>query len=137
MNLFAWTSGELLIWMDSDRGHGLAPIGGFRPAPAATFLETTAQVLILVKAMKIELLYVKGCSRWKSALARLRQVLREERVSEPVRIIEVDHQEEAVRLRFLGSPTIRIDTYDIEPEASSRSHFGLVCRTYTDQHALY
>ena len=91
-------------------------------------METTAQVLILVKAMKIELLYVKGCSRWKSALAR---------VSEPVRIIEVDNQEEAVRLRFLGSPTIRIDSYDIEPEASSRSDFGLGCRTYTDQDALY
>jgi hypothetical protein len=26
LNLFAWTNGELLIWMDSDRGHALAPI---------------------------------------------------------------------------------------------------------------
>jgi len=24
--LFAWTNGELLIWMDTDRGHALAPI---------------------------------------------------------------------------------------------------------------
>ncbi|HYY26733.1 MAG TPA: maltose/maltodextrin ABC transporter substrate-binding protein MalE [Chthoniobacterales bacterium] len=26
MNLFAWTNGELLIWMDNDRAKGLAPI---------------------------------------------------------------------------------------------------------------
>jgi maltose/maltodextrin transport system substrate-binding protein len=25
LNLFAWTNGELLIWMDGDRGHALAP----------------------------------------------------------------------------------------------------------------
>ncbi len=25
-NLFAWTDGELLIWMDADRGHALDPI---------------------------------------------------------------------------------------------------------------
>jgi maltose/maltodextrin transport system substrate-binding protein len=24
--LLAWTNGELLIWMDTDRGHGLEPI---------------------------------------------------------------------------------------------------------------
>jgi hypothetical protein len=26
MRLFAWTNGELLIWMDTDRGHALKPI---------------------------------------------------------------------------------------------------------------
>jgi maltose/maltodextrin transport system substrate-binding protein len=25
MNLFGWTDGELLVWMDSDRGYALAP----------------------------------------------------------------------------------------------------------------
>ena len=25
MNLFAWTNGELLVWMDSDRGYAFAP----------------------------------------------------------------------------------------------------------------
>ena len=87
--------------------------------------------------MKIELLYVQGCSRWKSALARLRQVLREERVRESVQIIEVNDQEEAVRRRFVGSPTIRINDYDIEPEAASRSDFGLGCRTYPDRETHY
>lgn len=94
-------------------------------------------MLLLLKAMKIELLYVKGCLRWQSALARLRQVLREERVREFVEIIEVNDQEEAVRRRFLGSPTIRINDYDIEPETASRSDFGLSCRTYPEREMLY
>jgi len=75
--------------------------------------------------------------RWESAFARLRQVLREERVRESVEIIEVSDQEEAVRRRFLGSPTIRINDYDIESEAASRSDFGLGCRTYPDRKMLY
>src|SRR5262249_20317691 len=93
-------------------------------------------VLVLLKAMKIELLYVKGCLRWKSALARLRQVLREQRVRKSVEIIEVNDKEEAVRWRFLGSPTIRINDYDIEPEAASRTVCGLGVRTYTEMEML-
>ena len=27
VDLFAWTNGELLIWMDADRGHALEAIG--------------------------------------------------------------------------------------------------------------
>jgi hypothetical protein len=87
--------------------------------------------------MKIELLYVKECSRWKSAHARLREVLREERISEPVKIVEVNDQEEAVWRRFVGSPTLRIDDYDVEPEAAFRSDFGLGCGTYADEETLY
>jgi len=90
-----------------------------------------------IKAMKIELLYMQGCLRWKSALARLRQVLGEERVRASVQIIEVNDQVEALRRHFLGSPTIRINDYDIEPEAASRSDFGLGCRTYPNKETLY
>jgi hypothetical protein len=33
-------------------------------------------------------------------------------------------------LRFLGSPTVRINDIDIEPSARSRTDYGLMCRTY-------
>jgi hypothetical protein len=33
-------------------------------------------------------------------------------------------------LRFLGSPTVRINDNDIEPSARSRTDYGLMCRTY-------
>jgi hypothetical protein len=134
VHLLAWTDDALLIWMDSARGHGLEPIPKRCENDFGLRLQSTLEK---IKAMKIELLYVQGCLRWKSALALLRQVLREERVRESVQIIEVKDQEEAVRRGFLGSPTIRIDDYDIEPEAASRSDFGLGCRTYPAQETLY
>ena len=36
----------------------------------------------------------------------------------------------AVRIGFLGSPTVRIDGLDIEPSARQRTAFGMMCRTY-------
>jgi hypothetical protein len=36
----------------------------------------------------------------------------------------------ARELRFLGSPTVRINGMDIEPSARSRNYYGMMCRTY-------
>lgn len=38
--------------------------------------------------------------------------------------------EAAERLRFLGSPTIRVDGRDVEPGADDRNEFALSCRVY-------
>lgn len=37
----------------------------------------------------------------------------------------VDTPEQAESLAFLGSPTVRVEGQDIEPEARSRTDFGL------------
>lgn len=41
--------------------------------------------------------------------------------------------ENAERLRFLGSPTVRVNSVDVEPAARRRSDFGFACRTYNGQ----
>jgi hypothetical protein len=38
--------------------------------------------------------------------------------------------EDAVRLRFLGSPSVQIDGLDIDPMARARTDFTLACRLY-------
>ena len=38
--------------------------------------------------------------------------------------------------RFLGSPTVRVDGEDIEPDAGERSPFGLKCRPYATPEGL-
>lgn len=38
----------------------------------------------------------------------------------------------ALALRFLGSPSIRVNGLDIEPAARNATEFGLTCRTYVD-----
>ena len=42
----------------------------------------------------------------------------------------VQSLEEAVRLRFLGSPTVLIDGLDIDPTARDRTDYAMVCRLY-------
>lgn len=47
-----------------------------------------------------------------------------------IRVVEVEDVETAERLRFLGSPTIRVDGRDIEPGAGERTDYTLSCRIY-------
>ena len=42
----------------------------------------------------------------------------------------VETPEEAEAVRFLGSPSVRVDGRDIEPGAESRTDFGMKCRLY-------
>ena len=44
--------------------------------------------------------------------------------------MEVTAEAEAERLRFPGSPTIRVDGADIDPGGAEDQQFGLTCRVY-------
>jgi hypothetical protein len=76
--------------------------------------------------MKIEILHFKGCPNLGSAIDVIRSVIPSAAIDE----IEIRTIEEAERMRFRGSPTIRIDGVDIEPSARTRTDFGLSCRRY-------
>ncbi|MDR7420581.1 MAG: hypothetical protein QN178_16910 [Armatimonadota bacterium] len=86
--------------------------------------------------MRIEFLYWEDCPSHAEALARLRQALAEEGVRDDVQVIRVDTQEDAERHAFPGSPTIRIDGVDLQPEGV-QGRTLLTCRTYvTDEGRL-
>ena len=80
--------------------------------------------------MKIEVLYFSGCSNRAPAVERVREALRDEGLSAEIVETEVADTESAQQVKFLGSPTIRVDSLDIEREARSATEFGLMCRTY-------
>ena len=82
--------------------------------------------------MRIEVLYFEGCPNYVPTLDRLRKVLREESVNVDVQEVEVKNAAAAERLRFIGSPTIRINGLDIEADARSGEGVGLACRRYAD-----
>jgi len=50
--------------------------------------------------------------------------------------VVVPDAETAERLRFLGSPTIRVDGRDVEPGADARTAYVLACRIYRTEHGL-
>jgi len=77
---------------------------------------------------RIAFLYWDGCQSHEEALRRLRKVLAEERTDAEIETILVQSEDEAKRLQFAGSPTIRIDGKDIQPPTTA--HYSLSCRAY-------
>ncbi len=82
--------------------------------------------------MKIEVLHFSGCPNHAPAVERVKEALRAEKIAGEIVEIEVLDAAMARRLKFLGSPSIRINGLDVEPEARSRGGFGMMCRTYAD-----
>ncbi len=80
--------------------------------------------------MKVEVLYFSGCPTYRETEALIEAVLRSQGVAAQVELLEVKTPEEATRLRFLGSPSIRVDGLDIDPVARTSADFGLKCRIY-------
>jgi hypothetical protein len=64
----------------------------------------------------------RGCQRWGGQAE--------------VRVVQVPDQSAAERLRFLGSPTIRVDGRDIEPDAEQNVELVYGCRLYQGAHSL-
>ena len=80
--------------------------------------------------MRIEVLYFDGCPNHERVVARLRELLNAAGVKDPIVELRIEDEDAAVRSRFLGSPSVRIDGRDIEPGADARADFGLKCRLF-------
>jgi hypothetical protein len=75
------------------------------------------------------LLWWEGCPSWPEALEQLRDAVSEVGLSpDSIEVRHVDTDEQAGRLGFVGSPTIRIDGEDIAPPGDEPT--GLTCRIY-------
>lgn len=82
--------------------------------------------------MKIEVLYVSNCPNHAVALERLREILSAEDFKNFVIEVLVRDVATAQLLKFPGSPTVRINEQDVEPQSGKAASFGLMCRLYSD-----
>lgn len=80
--------------------------------------------------MKIEVLYFEGCPHFDATLSLVGEVLKQLGLSADIREVEVRTPEDAERLRFLGSPSVRVNGTDIEQDVENRSEYALSCRIY-------
>jgi hypothetical protein len=80
--------------------------------------------------MRIELLYFDGCPNYEALVPRVREIVADTGISAEVEVRRITDDEAARRERFLGSPTLRVDGHDVEPEAEHRTDYGLKCRLY-------
>lgn len=78
--------------------------------------------------MRIELLYYPECPSHERALELIHEALASEGVSAEVEVIRIDTQEQAETHRFIGSPTIRINGRELQPQP--HLPYRLTCRTF-------
>jgi hypothetical protein len=79
--------------------------------------------------MRVEMLFWAGCPSHETALRELRTVLAEEGADpDAVEVREIVTDGEVAAESFIGSPTIRIDGVDVQPEPNEP--VGLSCRVY-------
>lgn len=80
--------------------------------------------------MKVEVLYVAECPSHPAAVKLVRDVLAAEGITAEVDEVLVRDEQMAGELKFLGSPTIRIDGRDVAGESRTTRNFALSCRLY-------
>ena len=85
---------------------------------------------------RIEVLYFDGCPSTDAFLPRLRDLLAQLGATDRLELRRVETIGDAERERFLGSPSVRVDGYDIEPGADERTDYGLKCRLYRNESGM-
>lgn len=80
--------------------------------------------------MSVEFLYFRGCPNQAAARQLLDEVITEVAPGTPVVEIDANDQAAASRLRFPGSPTIRVDGRDIDPHHVDIGEYAPRCRLY-------
>lgn len=78
--------------------------------------------------MLIELLYFDGCPSWQDGLNNLEAALEAEGLEAQIRLVKVEQDKDAEHLKFLGSPSYRINDVELWPEG--RQQYNLSCRVY-------
>jgi hypothetical protein len=79
---------------------------------------------------KIEFLFWEECPSHPEARRRLQEVMADMGIEAAVEEIEVLTDEDARRLQFPGSPTIRVNGADVDPGGASLMGSALTCRIY-------
>jgi hypothetical protein len=73
---------------------------------------------------RVEILYVEGCPNHEPARELVERLARQLRIEPEIQLVEVADPDRAVALRFLGSPTVRVNGVDVEPGAQDRRDFA-------------
>ncbi|WP_411277375.1 hypothetical protein, partial [Gaiella sp.] len=78
----------------------------------------------------VEILYFQGCPNHTLARELVGRVALDLGIAVDLRLVDVQTPDDAQRLGFLGSPTIRVNGNDVEPGAAERTNYAHSCRIY-------
>ena len=79
---------------------------------------------------RVELLWFSDCPNHPAARMMLEQVIAELAPGTPIREVDATDPVVAARLRFPGSPTIRVDGRDVDPSYVDPGDYTPRCRLF-------
>lgn len=80
--------------------------------------------------VRVDVLVFEGCPHLDVTVERVRAALSRLAATADVNVVQVEDDQQAKQLRFLGSPTVQVDGIDVEPTAAERDDYALQCRVY-------
>ncbi len=83
-----------------------------------------------MKVVNIGVLFIEGCPGVSSITNNIKEAIAEEAVDANISFILIQTPEDAGRLHFTGSPTVRINGMDIESNMQNIKDYGLRSRHY-------
>lgn len=78
-----------------------------------------------MSGVEVEVLHSATCPAWQAAVSRIRELAGREGIAVELADSTVETLDEAAERRFPGSPTVRVDGRDVQPEADRLEDFGL------------
>lgn len=78
-----------------------------------------------VKLINVKILSIKGCEATPPTIERVKSVAKELNIKIQLTPLVVESPEQAIKERFIGSPTVQINNLDIEPESRKIQNFGV------------
>ena len=84
----------------------------------------------------VEILYFDGCPNHDDARALIERIAAELQLVPRIDLVNVPDPEAAIALRFLGSPSVRVDGRDVEPGADERAEVAFSCRVYRSENGF-
>jgi len=88
------------------------------------------------KGNVVEILYTEECPFWMETLKLIKEVVNDLKSEIAIRKVKVSSEEDAKRLMFPGSPTVRINEVDIDPAAEKAEGY-IGCRIYMYKGGIY
>jgi hypothetical protein len=88
------------------------------------------------RTVRVEVLARPDCPCRKLTIAIVERAVLETGVQARVEIVDITNEPQAEWRRFLGSPTVRVDGRDVEPEMNGSDDYSLASRVYRTEHGL-
>ena len=76
------------------------------------------------RAIEVNVLYTDGCAATPPTIELVKAIATEMGIHARVKAVLVESPEQAIQLRFLGSPTVQVNGLDIDPSARANSSYG-------------